>query len=53
MYGLLIRPILLTIKTASVIGGLKLKAKIFQCLTRSAWSHLDQNQKSLTALLNY
>ena len=43
--------LLMTMKTASGIGWLT--PKVNQYLTRSSWSWVDRNQKSIIALLNY
>ena len=40
-------------KTASGIGWPTPKAEVNQYLTRSSWSWVDRNQKSIIALLNY
>ena len=39
--------------TASGIGWPTPKAEVNQYLTRSSWSWVDRNQKSIIALLNY
>ena len=45
--------LLMTMKTASGIGWPTPKAEVNQYLTRSSWSWVDRNQKSIIALLNY
>ena len=40
-------------KTASGIGWPTPKAEVNQYLTRSSWSWVDRNQKSIIVLLNY
>ena len=45
--------LLMTMKTASGIGWPTPKAEVNQYLTRSSWSWVDRNQKSIIVLLNY
>ena len=45
--------LLMTMKTASGIGWPTPKAEVNKYLTRSSWSWVDRNQKSIIALLNY